>query len=67
MTATELFAKRVDVESANIEMAFRQLMGMMLPRGGSGLRLFDGVEKMSLPVGKAVDGVEIKVREVLVQ
>ena len=67
LTAAELFAQRVDVVGADIEMAFRQLMGMMHPKEGGGLRFFDAVEKMPLPVGKAVDGVEVIVKEVLVQ
>lgn len=67
LTAAELFAQRVDVVGADIEMAFRQLMGMMHPKEGSGLRFFDAVEKMPLPVGKAVDGVEVIVKEILVQ
>ena len=40
LTATTLFAKRVDAVGKDI----RQLMGMMHEKGGSGLRFFDAVE-----------------------
>ena len=66
LTATESFAQRVDVVGTDIETAFGQLMRTMPPKGGSGLRFFDAVEKMPLPVGKAVDGVKVNVQEVLV-
>ena len=67
LTATELFTQRVTVAGADIEMAFGQLMGMMYPKGGSGLKFFDAVENISLPIGKAMDGVKVTVKEILVQ